>query len=60
MDKCSDDDEDDDDDDKHWITINKSKTDKYVAAEGENTLEDAFDSQIDKEPNDDIICRMDL
>ena len=51
METCvADGDDDDDDDDKHRITINKSQIDTHVAAEGEKTLKDVLDGQIDKEP----------
>ena len=61
METCvADGDDDDDDDDKHRITINKSQIDTHVAAEGEKTLKDVLDGQIDKEPNDDSVGRVGL
>ena len=50
----------DGDDDKHRITIDKSKIDNGLAAEGEKTLKNALDGQIDKEPNDDMAGGVDL
>ena len=49
-----------DDDDKHQITINKSKMDIDVAAEGKKTMNGAFDGKIENEPKDGTAGRVEL